>query len=198
MTTFIILLVGFLLGSIPFGLLAGKYLKGIDIRKYGSGNIGTTNAFRILGPQGGAMVLAGDILKGVFAVLLGRAFGGDGLAVMAGLAAVAGHNWSIFLNFKGGRGVATGAGVILALVPGVVLSLLVIWAAVLLLTRYVSLASIVAAFLTPFFMWAFTHSWTYLLFGLLAAAFVIYKHQPNIKRLRDGTEPRIGEGRARF
>ncbi|NPV26330.1 MAG: glycerol-3-phosphate 1-O-acyltransferase PlsY [Firmicutes bacterium] len=198
MSKLIVLLIAFLLGSIPFGLLVGRYLKGIDIRKYGSGNIGTTNAFRILGPKGGMMVLTGDILKGVVAVLLGRSYGGEVLAILAGLAAIAGHNWSIFLGFKGGRGVATGAGVILGLIPSVTLSLVVVWVVTLLLTRYVSLASIVAAVCTPLFMWIFTHSWAYLLFGFAAGAFVIYRHRPNIQRLRKGTEPRIGEGRTRL
>jgi glycerol-3-phosphate acyltransferase PlsY len=193
------ILVGYLIGSIPCGYLIGRYGKGIDIRLYGSGNIGTTNAFRILGPQWGALVFVGDFLKGALAVLLAQMLaGGLIIPILTGLAVIAGHNWSIFLGFRGGRGVATAGGVILALAPIATLVLAIIFFLTLLITRYVSLSSVTTAVAAPFVMGWFGHSWGLALFGLIAAAFVIYRHLPNLKRLRNGTEPRIGRASYRW
>jgi len=189
----LVLALSYLLGAIPVGYLVGRYTQGIDIRRYGSRNIGTTNAFRILGTGPGFLVLGGDVLKGLVAVLIGRMGGGTGLALLSGLAAMAGHNWSIFLGFQGGRGVATAAGVILALVPDVVLAALAVWVVVVVLTRYVSLGSIFAAESVPLFMLYFGKAWTHVLFGLVAAALIIYRHRPNIRRLLAGTEFKIGD-----
>lgn len=193
MKVLFVLAASYLLGSIPWGYLVGVWWKGLDIRRYGSGNIGTTNAFRILGPGPGIVVLLGDILKGTLAVLLAKSVGGELLAVTAGLAAIAGHSWSIFLGFRGGRGVATGAGVILGLVPLAIPILFLLWAVTILITRYVSLGSITAAVAAPVVMGWVGHSWLMALLGLLAGAAVIIRHQPNLERLRRGTEPRIGE-----
>lgn len=188
-----VLTASYLLGSIPWGYLVGVWWKGLDIRRYGSGNIGTTNAFRILGPGPGTVVLLGDILKGTLAVLLAKSIGSELLAVAAGLAAIAGHSWSIFLGFRGGRGVATGAGVILGLVPLAIPVLFLLWAGTILVTRYVSVGSITAAVAAPVVMGWVGHSWLMALLGLLAGAAVIIRHQPNLERLRRGVEPRIGE-----
>lgn len=192
MTVLLILVLSYLLGSIPWGYLIGVFWKGVDIRRYGSGNIGTTNAFRILGPGPGTAVLLGDVLKGSVAVWIAQYAGGEYLALAAGLAAMAGHNWSIFLGFKGGRGVATGAGVILALVPLGLLILFLIWAGTILVTRYVSVGSIAAAVAAPIVMGWAGHSWLLGIFGLVAGIAVIYRHQANLDRLRRGAEPKIG------
>ena len=138
-------ILGYVLGSVPIGFLVAHYWGHIDIRHYGSGNIGTTNVFRTLGFYPGSIVLIGDIGKGVIAVLLGKWLGGEQAALLAGLAAILGHSWSIFLSFKGGRGVATGAGVFLALTPKVILIAALIWILVIAITGYVSLGSIIAA-----------------------------------------------------
>ena len=187
-----VLLFSYLLGSIPIGLLVAKF-KGIDIRRYGSGNIGATNVFRILGTGPGLIVLIGDMIKGIIAVWVGGAIEGPNLALIAGLTAIAGHSWSIFLNFSGGKGVATAGGVLLALAPGVVAVALAVWVTIVVLFRYVSLASIIAAITVPFLMVLFGKPWSLFGFGLLAAVLIIYRHKPNIKRLLAGKELKIGD-----
>jgi glycerol-3-phosphate acyltransferase PlsY len=193
----------YLLGSIPTGFLIGK-ARGIDIRKIGSGNIGATNAFRTFGTAAGVAVLLVDALKGFLAVALvswlvweaygevGGLFTREWLEIAAGLAAVVGHNFTCWLNFKGGKGIATSAGVLLALVPYSLLIIFAIWIIVLGLTRFVSLASICASFALPFATWITGRSTT--LIGITAAmtALAIYKHKSNIQRLLHGTETRLG------
>jgi len=186
------LMFAYLLGSIPIGLLVAK-LRGIDIRHYGSGNIGATNVFRILGTGPGFIVLAGDVMKGIIAVWVGSLVGGYNMGLLAGLAAIAGHSWSIFLNFSGGKGVATSAGVLLALSPSVAAAALGVWLAIALLSRYVSLASIIAAIALPLFMVLFGEPLSLFAFGIVAAGLIIYRHKPNIKRLLAGKELRIGD-----
>lgn len=187
------LILGYLIGSIPIGfLVAAKWFK-IDIRHHGSGNIGFTNVFRIVGFYPGLVVLIGDIAKGSIAVLLGIWLGGEIAGMLGGLASIAGHNWSLFLGFSGGRGVATGAGVFLALAPKVILIAALIWVATIGITRYVSLGSILGAISVPILMIVFRESWLLFIFGILAAAFVIYRHRPNIKKLLSGTEYKFGE-----
>lgn len=188
MKLFLPAILGYVLGSVPIGFLVARYWGHIDIRQYGSGNIGTTNVFRTLGFYPGSMVLIGDIGKGVIAVLLGKWLGGEQAALLAGLAAILGHSWSIFLSFKGGRGVATGAGVFLALTPKVILIAALIWILVIAITGYVSLGSIIAAGSLPILMLIFRESSILLFFACIAVLFVIYRHRPNIKRLLDGTE----------
>lgn len=188
----IVIVVSYLIGSIPFGYLIGR-LKGIDIRKCGSGNIGTTNSWRVLGPFYGILVLIGDVFKGVLAVWLGSLVSGvAGLEVFAGLSAIIGHSWPIFLKFKGGKVVATGAGVVLALSYPTLVTILLVWAIVLLLFRYVSLSSICAAVLLPIYFYLWEGNILYALFGALAAFLVVYKHLPNIKRLLAGNEFKLG------
>ena len=195
MNIVLVLIVSYFLGSIPFGYMMGR-IQGIDITKTGSGNIGATNAFRILGPAPGAAVLVLDAAKAALATYLGRHIGGtETMALIAGSAAVLGHSYSPFLNFKGGRGVACAAGILLYLMPRVVLIEVIIWVAVIAITKFVSLASIVIAVMLPILIWIDGRTGVYLLFGVLLAVFVIYKHRPNIERLLAGTEHRFGEPR---
>ncbi|MDU2065891.1 MAG: glycerol-3-phosphate 1-O-acyltransferase PlsY [Sporomusaceae bacterium] len=192
------LLVSYLIGSIPNGLLIGKYFCQVDIRQFGSKNIGATNAFRVLGPKPALFVLLTDAAKGIAGVYLGAYLVGTPLGSLAGgIAAICGHNWPIFLKFQGGRGVATGLGVIAVLVPKVTAIVFTVWLLIVLVTRYVSLGSIVAAFLVPVCMWFFQVQMEYFIFGLLAALFVIYRHKPNIGRLLRGEELKIKPGNSK-
>lgn len=183
---------GYLVGSIPFGYLVGRYVRGIDIREYGSGNIGTTNAFRVLGRGAGTIVFIGDMLKGLVPVWLGGLAGNPELSLVAGIAAVLGHNYSIFLGFKGGRGVATSAGAALGLVPLALVGSVVVWVVGVAGSRYVSLGSILAAISLPVFTLIGPYPVSYLVFSIIAAFLIIYGHRPNIRRLWAGKEPRLG------
>ncbi|HYG33969.1 MAG TPA: glycerol-3-phosphate 1-O-acyltransferase PlsY [Clostridia bacterium] len=196
-------LTAYLLGSIPTGFLVGK-ARGIDIRTIGSGNIGATNAFRILGKTAGAFVLLADVLKGLLAVAVVARFIADWLQlpangterewlrIIAAFMAVVGHNYTCWLRFKGGKGIATSAGVLLALVPWSLLIILTVWIIVFAASRYVSLASISASFTLPFAAWLTGESTTVISITAAMAALAIYKHKANIQRLMNGTENRIG------
>lgn len=189
--------VGYLLGSFPTGLLIGRWLCNIDIRQYGSKNIGTTNMFRTLGPKAAGIVLVGDMGKGMLAVAFANWLAGEpqiALGLTGGLAAVLGHNYPIFLKFKGGRGVATAFGVLCLLQPKVVMIVFPVWLVLVLLTRYVSLGSVVAAFVAPLAAWWFDYELPLVIFTTAAAAFVIIRHKENIGRLLAGTESRIKAG----
>lgn len=192
MVSFLVMVASYLIGSVPVGFLLGR-ARGVDIRRFGSGNIGATNAWRVLGPAAGTAALLGDAAKGMIAVFLGRYYGGHGLEVLTALAALAGHSWPVFLGFKGGKIIATGLGVFLALTPVPALLALLVWLAVVAVSRYVSLGSIVAAASLPVLSLALHRPLLYVAFAVLAAAIAIYKHRPNIRRLLDGTESRIGE-----
>ena len=191
-------LVAYLLGSIPTGFLVAK-ARGVDIRTVGSGNIGATNAFRVLGKGFGIFVLLMDALKGWVAVQVGALVVSqllpgapiEYLRITAGIAAILGHNFTCWLNFKGGKGIATSAGVLIALVPWALLIILAIFIILFLTTRYVSIGSIAAAFALPFATWFTQHD-----IGLTAVmtaigALAILKHRKNIQRLLNGTENRI-------
>lgn len=192
MNYLIVVLLSYLVGSIPNGLLVGKWLKNVDLREFGSKNIGATNAYRVLGLGPAIGVFITDALKGIIGVYLGSIFVGEPLALLAGgIAAMAGHNWSLFLRFKGGRGVSTGLGVIAMIVPKVTIIIFAIWALIFYFTRYVSLASIVAAALVPVMMYSLGEKSEFLYFGFLAAAFVIIRHKANIIRLVHGEELKI-------
>ena len=187
---FIVLVVGsYLVGSIPFGYLMGKS-RGVDLRRHGSGNIGTTNAFRVLGKQSGTVVFFCDAAKGFFPALIG-AHHAPAWGVAAGPAAVVGHNWSVFLGFRGGRGAATGMGVALALVTKVIFVAMVIWLLVITVTGYVSLGTIVATLSVLVIALLFNAPFIYFVFIVPAATMVVIKHLPNIRRLRNGTENRM-------
>jgi glycerol-3-phosphate acyltransferase PlsY len=198
-----VILLGYLLGSIPTGFLVAK-ARGLDIRTVGSGNIGATNVFRYLGKPAGIFVLVADGLKGwlavvVFSRLMAGVFspstdaaGREWLAICAGISAILGHNYTCWLHFKGGKGIATSAGVLVALVPIPFLIILGIWIVVFAISRYVSLASICAAFALPFAAWITGQSLTMIIVVSTMAALAIYKHKANIQRLLSGTENRIG------
>lgn len=190
MKLFLVLLISYLLGSIPFGYLVGRKHK-VDLCRHGSGNIGATNAFRILGPEVGLLVLLCDVAKGFLPVLIANNLFGPFYGVGAGLAVMAGHNWSVFLRFRGGKGVATGAGVLIALMPGVVLIAFVIWLLVVLFTGYVSLGSILASVAVPFIGLILHIPWEYYIFAVPAPIIIVIRHLPNIRRLQAGTENRI-------
>ena len=194
----------YLLGTIPFGLLLGKVFGGADVRKAGSGNIGATNVARVAGPVAGVFTLALDAAKGAAAVWMAARFTNDSAAwmVIAGLAALVGHCFPIWLGFRGGKGVATAAGVFLVLCPLALLGSLTLFILVVLFWRYVSLGSIAAAAAIPllvYFLWAPHHAPPLTVtFGALAAALlVVYKHDANIQRLVEGREPRFSFGKSK-
>ena len=193
LASFLVIIISYLVGSIPFGLIIGKLWANIDVREYGSGNIGTSNVLRTVGPWAAITVFALDVAKGSFAVYLGTLAGGDYVRILAGVAAIAGHNWPIYLKFKGGKGIATSLGVVITLTPVVALMLLGLWIIIVGITRYISLASLAVAFLFPIFLIAFSDPWTYVFAGVLISAFAIHRHRDNIKRLLGGTEHKIGE-----
>ncbi|MBP2649849.1 MAG: plsY [Firmicutes bacterium] len=182
----------YLIGSIPNGLIIGKVFKGVDIREFGSKNIGATNAYRVLGAWPGFFVLIMDLLKGVIAVYIGKVLIGTTMGEITGaFFAITGHNWPVFLGFKGGRGVATALGVIAILMPRETAIIFIAWVIIVALTRYVSLASIVGAAMAPVLIWLFGEEIEFFVFGILAAAFVIFRHKANIQRLLKGEELKI-------
>ena len=197
----VMVLIGYLLGSLPCGYLAGRWLKGIDIRQHGSGSTGATNVLRQVGKGPALVVFLLDVLKGTAAVVLARTTLGPeahGWLVAAGLAALAGHIWPVWLGWKGGKAVATGLGMLLGLLPAVGLACLGIFLTILSTTRIVSISSVIAALTLPFLMLAAGTSRqptpiAYLLLGVVAAAMVIWRHRSNMQRLIQGTEPRIGQ-----
>ncbi len=181
----------YLLGSIPTGLLLGK-LYGIDVRNEGSGNIGATNLYRTVGRKVGIWTLLGDCLKGFLPVMLAWQLGlGEPLQAAVALAAFCGHVFSIFLRFKGGKGVATALGVYLALAPLAVLGALLVFILLVAVWRYISLGSIVAAAVMPLIIFLRPHSNELLLATVLISLIVIVKHHANISRLLAGTESKF-------
>jgi len=195
-------ILGYFLGAIPFGLLIGRWTRGIDLRAYGSHRTGATNALRTLGVRAAAAVFVLDVAKGVAAVVLARLlFGADPMvewaAALAGLAAIVGHNWSVFIGFTGGRGVATSSGALAAMTPLTLVILVPIVFGVMWRTRYVSLGSIVGALGAPIAAallaaagWATIPAVAY---ALASGLLVTVAHADNIGRLRAGTERRIGQ-----
>ena len=192
-------IVSYLLGSIPTGFLWGN-ARGIDIRTIGSGNIGATNVMRTLGKGPGITVLLIDALKGFVPVFVApRIFHGldrSALQIVCCVAVIAGHNWTCWLKFKGGKGIATSAGALLAMLPLPLLCALGVWGVAFVIWRYVSLASIGAAVAVPVATWAITRDVTLLVFTAILGAVAIWKHKANIQRLLAGTENRIGAKKA--
>ena len=192
-------IISYLLGSIPTAYWLGR-LKGIDVRQHGSGNVGATNAMRVLGKGPGTLVLFIDILKGVLATaLVTEIFGLDqvGYLVLMGLVVVAGHNWTIFLNFKGGKGIATSLGALIGLAiqlaslrPALFITVAV-WSCVFLLSGYVSLASMIAAAALPLVLVFTNQPLALISMGIIICIFVAVRHKPNIKRLLSGKENRV-------
>jgi glycerol-3-phosphate acyltransferase PlsY len=192
MTTELTLLItAYFLGSIPTGLLLAK-AAGVDIRTSGSGNIGATNVYRTLGRSVGVMTLVGDCLKGLLPVLLARYLHMTEIWIAAiGLAAFLGHVYTIFLGFKGGKGVATALGVFLGVAPLAVCGALLIFGGVVWRSRYISLGSITAAAAMPAFVALFNPQPPLVLMTVAVAALVVWKHRENIQRLRAGTESKF-------
>ena len=200
---YVILFLGFvaayMIGSIPTAYIFGRVLKGIDIREYGSGNTGATNVFRVIGKAPGIIVLIIDIIKGyVSATYLASGFmylapvtRPELYRILAGLSAIAGHNWTLFLNFKGGKGVATSAGAVIGLIPKVFWLGFLVWLITFFITGFVSLGSIAAVISIPIFTLAFGEPAEIIVFTCLLCLIIVYKHKPNIRRLARGEEKRI-------
>lgn len=195
-------LLGFVLGhvcgSVPSGLWLVQAFHGIDIRNYGSKNIGTTNVFRTVGPKTAVLVLIADAFKGILAVgIMSYFFHNPLLDVITALGALLGHNYSLFLGFKGGKGVATALGLLIFMMPKVAVASFGIWLVCVLLTRYVSLGSIMAAIFTPPLAWYLGYPSAYVIFSVVAVFFVVLRHKENIHRLLTGTESKIKPGNAK-
>lgn len=193
----IFLMIAYFMGSIPTGVIIGKKFKGIDIREHGSKNTGATNAYRVLGLQYGIIVLLADVLKGYLPVFLASLAGFVGWQlILVGLVTIVGHTLSMFLKFKGGKGVATSLGVFLYLVPNIVLILVIVFILIAFSTKYVSLASVSAAGLFPILVLFMPTNgkidWEMFGFALVIAIFVIFKHRSNIDRLLHGNENKFG------
>lgn len=190
MITAIIILLAYLLGSIPSGLIIGKCFFGIDIREHGSGNLGATNSFRTLGVKAGIVVTLADILKGTAATLLPLWLGSDLEPLIAGVVAVIGHMFPLFAGFKGGKAVATSGGVLLGVQPVMFLVILLSFFISLYLTKYVSLSSIIVAVVAFTYAVILQNIPLIIVVGILAF-FVIYRHRANISRIKNKTEPKI-------
>ena len=194
LSSLLLLALGYLLGSMPNGYLAGCWLKGIDLRQCGSGSTGATNVLRNVGKGPALVVFLLDVGKGALAVLLAKSFGlNDWVQVLAGLAALAGHIWPVWLGWKGGKAVATGLGMFLGLAWPVGLACFGLFMAVISISRIVSLSSVVAAIGLPVLMLISGGSSAYLVVSLVASVLVLWRHRSNIERLIAGTEPRIGQ-----
>lgn len=188
----LIVIVSYLLGSIPSGLIVGKAFYGIDIREHGSGNLGGTNTFRTLGKKAGIIVTAADILKGTLASSLPVMFGVEGQIdpLIAGMIAVVGHMYPVFAKFKGGKAVATSGGVLLACAPVMFLVMVVVFLLSLYITKFVSLSSIIASIVAVIYAVIAKEPLLIIVVSLLSL-FVIYRHRANIKRIINKTEPKI-------
>ncbi|HZK44306.1 MAG TPA: glycerol-3-phosphate 1-O-acyltransferase PlsY [Syntrophomonadaceae bacterium] len=193
MKEILIILICYLIGSIPVSLIVVKIFSGVDIRTIGSGNVGATNVLRALGIKGAIIALSGDLLKGVLAAWLGLLVGGPLVAAACAVIVVIGHCFPIFSGFKGGKGVATSSGAVLFLMPKIMLALLVIFIVIIILSRYVSLASITVAILLPILVLLFDGFNAYIVMSLIMTVIVVFQHRENIIRLRQGNESKIGQ-----
>lgn len=186
----LLIILAYLIGSIPSGLIVGKLAKGIDIREHGSGNLGATNAFRTLGVKAGSVVIAGDILKGTLATALPFLMHVDIHPLLAGVFAVLGHAFPIFAKFKGGKAVATSGGVLLFYAPLLFITMVAVFFIFLYLTKFVSLSSMLTGIYTVIYSF-FVHDTYLLIVVTLLTIFVIYRHRANIKRIINKTEPKV-------
>lgn len=188
------ILLAYLLGSIPFGLILVKWRTGMDVRSKGSGNIGATNVARTAGRMLGIVTLLLDVAKGAVAVLAADWMTGGDPTTMAAAAftVLCGHMFPVWLRFQGGKAVASALGAFLVLTPWAMLATMLVFLPLVWKTRYVSLSSIAAAAVLPLGVWLLTHNALYLLVAVASAALIIYKHKGNIARLRAGTENRLG------
>lgn len=186
-----LVVLGYLVGSLSPSVFLGKLFRGLDVREHGSGNAGTTNAFRVLGVKLGVAVLVADVLKGVLPVLLAKYLSTPLVTVLVAFACVIGHNYSIFLRGKGGKGVATGAGAALAMMPVPMAIVIALFVALLLTTRIVSIASIVCTIMFPVMAVVFHQPLAYIVGACVMAAVVLWAHRGNFRRLWKRQEPRF-------
>jgi glycerol-3-phosphate acyltransferase PlsY len=204
MSLIFVIITGYFLGSLPFSFWIGKF-KGVDLRKVGSGNVGATNLSRALGPGWGISAFVLDLGKGLLAVILAgyicnlfktSALSLSILKIIGGISSIIGHNWSMWLNFKGGKGVATSAGVFLGLAPLSLFFTVVVWLAIFVSFKYVSLASIIASISLPLWMWLGIGGKVALpiiIFSCIVSILIIIRHRSNIKRLIQGKENKMGK-----
>jgi len=199
------IILGYLIGAMPTAYIFGRILKGIDIRKYGSGNVGATNAFRVLGRFPGILVLLLDVLKGLFVIIFISDYfmppldvsGANTFRIITGIAAIVGHNWTVFLNFKGGKGVAVSLGVLVGLCTRnpalwvVIGASVLVWLLVFLASRIISLSSISASIALPVFTVIFRISPELVILAAILCIFSLWRHKSNIRRLMQGSEPRL-------
>jgi acyl phosphate:glycerol-3-phosphate acyltransferase len=192
--TYLVLIFAYLIGSVPFGYILTRLLRNTDIRSHGSGNIGATNVLRVLGWKAALPVFFLDLLKGLASVLLAKAVSDlPAFYLGAGLLAMIGHSFPIFLRFKGGKAVATSIGVLAAVSGWVTLALIAGAGLIVVLTRYVSLGSILGALTVPLLFWLFGFDLYHIFFGVAMALLVTVRHSENIKRLLKGTESKLGQ-----
>ncbi|MFH1754130.1 MAG: glycerol-3-phosphate 1-O-acyltransferase PlsY [Candidatus Latescibacterota bacterium] len=203
MSLIVVILISYLAGSIPFSYIAGKLKSGIDLREHGSGNLGASNTYRILGPKIAIFVLLADVAKGFLPVFFAPAIAWQQgvselwLMLAAALFSVLGHSYSIYLKFQGGKGIATSAGAFLALTPWACLAALTVWSLVLAAKRVVSLASLAAAVTLPFIVYLFgklklsNPHWSLFLVSIVISIVIIIRHRSNIQRLINGREPAL-------
>jgi glycerol-3-phosphate acyltransferase PlsY len=193
MVGILLVLFGYLLGAVPVGYLAGRAF-GVDVRQVGSGNIGTANVLRAAGKWAAVLTLFGDMLKGFAPVVLARVLSGnEWLHAAVALAAVVGHCWPVFLRFKGGKAVATGAGTSIGLAPVLGLALFAFWWAVVLLSRYTSLGAIAVMLVSPFAFALTGQPLPYVLYTVVGGALVLYRHRENGRALLAGRERKVGQ-----
>jgi glycerol-3-phosphate acyltransferase PlsY len=198
MTQFLVIVASYLIGSIPFSYLFSR-LKGVDPRKAGTGNVGASNALAVAGKTAGALALAGDTGKGIAAILLARYFGlSDWGIAFSGLAVVAGHDFSVFLGFKGGKGVATTGGVLMALDPIFGTLALLLWILSMVVLRYFIPSTVLILCFIPVMMWMGSWRLAYIVFGILAAVLAIYVHRSDLQRFFSGNELTIQESVAKY
>jgi glycerol-3-phosphate acyltransferase PlsY len=198
MSPWLFVAAGYLLGSIPASYLAGRWTRGIDLREHGSGNLGATNTFRVLGAKTAAPVMLFDVLKGLFPTLAFERWDTSAdwrWALAYGAAAIVGHVFSVYMGFRGGKGVATGAGVFLGLAPAAVGGAFAVWLVSLFIGRMVSLSSILAAITVVPLLWLWQDRVEVLVLGTAVAAFILYAHRANVGRILRGEEHRFGKKR---
>jgi glycerol-3-phosphate acyltransferase PlsY len=187
----LLVIIGYFIGSIPSGLIVGKLTAGIDIRNYGSGNLGGTNAFRVLGTKGGLIVTSADIIKGIIPTLIGLSWAGEVGAIIGGASAIFGHAYPIFAGLRGGKSIATGTGVFLILMPHIIGISAIVFAIVLITTNYVSLASLSGALILVIFSIILKQGILKIIACCLVFIFVVYRHRGNIERLLYGRENKV-------
>ena len=183
-------IIGYLLGSINTSVITGKFY-GVDVRQHGSGNAGATNTLRVLGKKAAIIVVIGDVLKGLITCIISNSIAGQTGAIIGGAAAILGHNWPVYFGFKGGKGVLTSITVMFYLDWKISLILVGIFVVVVLISRYVSLGSVLGAIALPVLTILFGRDIKLVIFSIALAVIIVFKHQSNIKRLLNGTESMI-------